>query len=197
MKKDFVRTGRPPQRPAVCGTKLRYVHGCRCEDCRLAYCAGQKETRERLKAGRGDYVVSAEFAREHLKRLSRAGVGSRTVAEYTATQPQYIQKIRNGQFARIRMSTEARIMRVRPDMLADHAAVPVGESRRLVAEMNAAGFTKQRLAVLLGYAGEKLQFLDGPRISVRNAARVKRLHQKLVVNRVERMVGLASLTRCA
>lgn len=190
--REFVRTGRPPQETGH-GTRYMYTcKRCRCEACKVAWSTYQKAWRRKLKLADADYVVSAELARKHLERLSKAGVGFRTVAEYTATQPQYIQAIRTGRRKRIRMSTEQRIMRIRPDAHADCGIIDAGPTKKLIGEILDSGYNKTTIARLLGSKCKEPTLQMGDRIIAKTAQKVRRLHKELVVGKVERMMRLAT-----
>ena len=61
------------------GHRMRYVAGCRCEDCRAANSAREREYDLRRKAGESNPIVSADLARAHILALAEAGVGLASV----------------------------------------------------------------------------------------------------------------------
>ena len=185
-ERTFVRTGRPGKEPAVHGTTRLYSRGCRCVPCRTAHAAYQKRRRALLKMNAGDVLVSAELAREHLRWLSGRDVGKRAVGDVTGIAWQVIGRIANGQQRRIRRSTEEKIMRVTTDCRADRSEIDAAQTKRLIDDLRAHGYTLAELGRRLGYTREDLQFYRSKRITAINASRVERLHRVLMHERWDR-----------
>lgn len=160
------------------GERLRYVGGCRCDECRAA---NARYERERLTARReGDWngIVPADRARAHLLKLSKAGVGRRAVAAASDVADTVLQEIRAGRKKRIRARTERLILAVSAAQASDRALTPARRTHKLIAELLEEGYTAGFLAERLGYRHRGLQF-RAERVTVRNAARVARLHREL------------------
>lgn len=113
--------------------------------------------------------------------LSSRGIGRRAVQAATDIADSVLSKIRSGEKVRIRAATERAILSVTADMASDHALVDARPSWALIRELTAAGFTKARIARELRQNGPGLQ-LGRERITVRNAARVKRAHAQLMAS---------------
>jgi len=160
------------------GDRLRYVAGCRCAECRAANAAYERGRQAERAAGNWNGVVSAERARHYLKQLSAQGVGRRAVAEASDVSHSILTEVRTGRRTQIRALTERRILAVTVGMALDHALIPAGPTWRLIGELTAAGFSQVFLAQRLGYK-RALQF-DRKEVTVRNAARVRRLHRELI-----------------
>ncbi|PZP64216.1 MAG: hypothetical protein DI597_00965 [Pseudoxanthomonas spadix] len=160
------------------GVRLRYMAGCRCDACRRANTAYETERAKARKNGDWNGIVPADRAREHLKRLSHQGVGRRTAQACTDVADTVLMEIINGQKRRIRARTERLILGVTKAQAADHALVSARKSSRLIAELLEEGYTQKFLAKKLGYKHPALQF-GADTITVRNAARVERLHREL------------------
>ena len=161
------------------GTRGRYVKGCRCEPCTIA---NRVYARERYRARRlkGDWngLVSAEDARRHLLRLSRAGVGIRSVQAASDVSRTILVEVKQGRRTQIRRRTERRILAVDSTAIADGTIVDARRTWRLIDELLGEGFTKAELARRLGFKRPVLQ-LRTDRILARNALRVRRLYNQV------------------
>lgn len=124
-----------------------------------------------------DGLVDAERARAHLFKLSRAGIGYKAVAAAADVAISVVAKIRSGERARIRASTERRILEVDRGAAADHTTVPARRTWRLIARLLEEGFTKAELARRLGYRTPALQFRRW-RVLAATAMRVEQLYQR-------------------
>jgi hypothetical protein len=156
-----------------CGTRAAYVNGCRCEPCRAA---NRVYARRRYVAQRvwGDWngLVSSEVARQHLVKLSRAGVGRKSVAAASDVCSSVLLEIRAGRRLKIRKKTEKKILAVDTGARADHSLVSSGKAwRRLRKLVEVEGFSKAEIARRLGYKNPSLQF-GKRRMTARNAYRV-------------------------
>lgn len=163
------------------GDRLRYVAGCRCDECRRANTQYERQRVAARAAGDWNGIVPAERARKHMRWLSRQGVGRRAIGDASDVGGSILTEILSGRRVQIRARTERRILAVTPAMASDHALIDAAPSWNLVAALQAAGFTKKRLARELGQKGSGLQ-LGRVRITVRNAFRVERLYARLIVS---------------
>lgn len=159
------------------GDRLRYIAGCRCDACRRANSAYENERQRARKSGDWNGIVSADAARKHMLKLSRHGVGRRAIGAATDIADTVLSDIRRGVKHRIRARTERLILAVTLAIASDHALQSAAPTHALIAELIEEGYTERFLAQRLGYAHPYLQF--GELITVRNAARVERLHREL------------------
>jgi hypothetical protein len=161
-----------------CGTRIRYVGGCRCFRCRRANSDYERE-RQKARAG-GDWngIVDAAEARRHILKLSRKGIGRRSITAATDIADSILVEIKNGARKRIRARTARKILSVTTAAIADRAFVPAGKAWSLIGELIDEGFTKTAIAHELGY-GRALQ-LNKVRITARNDLEVKKLHRRLM-----------------
>jgi hypothetical protein len=162
---------------AAHGTRIKYVSGCHCEDCRRAnrlYMA--KRTRAQIW---GDWngLVPAGKAQRHLRVLSRNGVGRRSVSLAGDIAESTIWKIYTGARSQIRKRTERKILGVKTYHRADYSLVEAAPTWRKIKTLLVEGYTKRQLAEALGYKNRTLQFPKA-RITARNALRVERLWHK-------------------
>lgn len=160
------------------GDRLRYMSGCRCADCRKA-----NSTYEcaRVKARRnGDWngIVSARNARAHILKLSRQGVGRRSVAIASDVSCGAIAAIRSGTKKRVRARTARRILAVTSGAASDRAFVPAGRTWQLIELLLEEGYTKADLARFLGYDRPALQF-NRERVTARSAYQVECLYREI------------------
>lgn len=160
------------------GTRLRYIAGCKCTPCRRANSDYERQRRAARAAGDWNGLVSAERAREHLRSLSKRGVGKRAVAAASDVCMTVLQDIRTGRKAQIRARTERKILAVTRDMASDHALVRPGRTFQLIDQLIEEGFSRAELARRLGYRNGALQFRRR-RMTARNVARIERLHRSL------------------
>lgn len=160
------------------GVRLRYLAGCRCTDCRKANSSYENERQKARRAGDWNGIVDASKARAHLKALLRRGVGKRAVRAATDIAKSILQDIRAGRKKRIRARTERLILRVGVAQRSDGAIVQAGRTWELIDELVEEGYTVPQLIKRLGYKSRALQ-LGRERVTVRNAARVERLHREL------------------
>lgn len=160
------------------GVRLRYMAGCRCDPCRRANTAYETERAKARKQGDWNGIVSADRARAHLKALSRNGIGRRAVQAATDIADTVLSEIIAGRKTHIRARTERLILGVTKQQAADRALISSRRSQQLIRELLDEEYTEAFLAKRLGYKNRYLQF-HGPRITVRNAERIKRLHKEL------------------
>lgn len=161
------------------GTRLRYIAGCKCFQCRRANSDYERARKAARAAGDWNGLVSADKARAHMLSLSRAGVGKRAVAAATDICMTVLQDIRTGKKRQIRARTERKILAVTSQMVSDHALVKPGRTyQRIKHLVEEEGFTKAELARRLGYANGALQF-KRTRMTARNVARVETLYRSL------------------
>lgn len=160
------------------GMRARYAAGCRCEECRKANSAYENARQKARRQGGWNGLVDAAKARAHLRKLSRIGVGKNAVAAASDVARVILQDVRAGRRTKIRASTERRILAVTSAMASDRALVSAARTWRLLDELVDEGFTKTQLAAKLGYSRPALQ-IGRRQVTVRNAARVERLHREL------------------
>ena len=168
------------------GTRLRYVGGCRCVPCRAAN--SRYETGRALARASGDWngIVSATRARQHIERLSAAGVGGKALSAASGVPYSIVCRIKDGRQLKIRARTEARILAVDEAAIADGALVDAGRARRMVQELVQQGYTKAQMAQWMGYKRPVLQFLKTRHITARTASRVERMVALLRAGKLRR-----------
>lgn len=160
------------------GHRLRYMAGCKCFKCRRSNSDYERIRQAARLAGDWNGIVDAGPARAHLLKLSRAGVGQRSVCFATDIARSMIHEIKNGDRQRIRARTERKILAVTPVQRSDCAKVPAKKAWRLINQLIDEGFTKAAIAKHLGYRYPGLQ-LRRDRITARNEQRVIALHRRL------------------
>ena len=160
------------------GVRLRYMAGCRCAECRKANSAYECARQKARRGGDWNGLVPADKARAHILKLSKSHVGRRAIAEATDVAMTVIVEIRSGKKKRIRARTERLILGVGRAQALDRALVRAAPTWRLIGELIEEGYTVPFLAERLGYKTPVLQ-LKKTRVTVRNAARVEKLHREL------------------
>lgn len=162
-----------------CGDRLRYLAGCRCDLCRKANTAYERDRQKARAEGDWNGIVSAEKARAHLLWLSGHGVGRRAVGAATDISDSILSNIRSGRKLQIRARTERKILAVTLSVASDHSLIPADTSWKLINELLSAGFTKSAIAKGLGLVRPVLQISRG-QVTVRNAYLVEQLHARLI-----------------
>lgn len=158
------------------GTRLRYISGCRCLPCRAANSRYECERAAARRRGEWNGIVPADRARRHLRKLSRAGIGRRAVADASDISATIIHEIGIGRRRRIRAGTERQILRVDTSARADHSTVPAGRTWQRIRRLLEEGFSKAELARRLGYKTPALQ-LNRRQVLAKNAMRVERFYR--------------------
>lgn len=165
------------QRPH--GDRLRYIAGCRCDECRRANTRYESDRQRARKAGDWNGLVPADKARAHMLKLSRAGIGRRAIAAASDVADTVLQEIRSRRKRQIRARTERKILAVGKAQASDRALVDAKRTWALIDELLEEGYAVGLIATRLGYARPYLQFKRGGRVTVRTQARVERLHREL------------------
>jgi hypothetical protein len=160
-----------------CGMRAKYVSGaCRCTRCRAANSRYETERRARRLAGEGDPLVPATAARQHLERLSRAGVGRRVVAASCDVSLSVLAAVKQGRRRQIRRSTERRILGVDATACASGTLVDARPTWCLIEELVEEGFSQAEIARRLGLVSEALQFRRD-RVTAKTAVRIERFYR--------------------
>lgn len=121
-------------------------------------------------------LVSSARARAHLFKLSKKGVGYKSVAAASDVAKTVLCQIRSGELPRIRARTERRILAVDATAVADRALVDAGPTLAIVERLLEDGFTRAQIAQrVLGQTGPSpaLQLLYGGRKKVQAATAEK------------------------
>lgn len=162
-----------------CGTRTRYIAGCRCEACRRANTLHARERAAARARGETNGLVSSERVRAHLQLLSSRGVGYKTVADSALVATSVVARIAQGQALHVREQTARRILAVTEAAAADKAVIPGAPTWKLLDELLACGYTKTRIATEL--AGKPVRVLQIKRdaVTVRTAALAKRVYERL------------------
>lgn len=161
------------------GTRARYVAGkCRCFECRRANSAYYHQRKAARARGEAGHIVSAEPARLHIKKLSRAGVGYKMVADAARVARSVVAGIKSGERSQARADTVRRILQVGIESRGDAALVSGASTWARIGKLKEEGFSKRALARALGYKSLAIQFRR-QRVTVKTRARVERLFERL------------------
>lgn len=160
------------------GTRMRYLGGCRCQPCKTANTEYEKARYRERRNGNGNGIVSAQPAREHIKKLSRAGVGYKMVADSARVAVSVVFGIKNGTRIQARSQTVKRILQVTIDCRGDNTLVSAASTWRRIEKLQEEGFSKSFLSKQLGHKGHSLQ-IGKHQVTVRNRARIEKLFEKL------------------
>lgn len=164
------------KRKFPCGTRAAYVNGCRCEPCTAA---NRTYARERWRAQRlkGDWngLVDAAPARTHILRLSRSGVGYKSIAAASDVSHSTLLDIKKGRKLNVRARTARRILAVDAGARGDASLVSARSTWRLIERLLEEGFAKAALARRMGLS-RSIQF-GKSRVLARTKLRVEKLYR--------------------
>lgn len=161
------------------GTRARYLYGCRCDSCRTAQRTYSRNYYRQQSARKGTSLVDSTLVKQHLDRLAGYGMGARSVADAAGLDRKTVQDVAHGRRPRVTRRAAFRILRVTPDCAPDHALIDAAPTWALIRQMVEEGYANKELARLLGYRGRYIP-IDKTRCSVRNANRVRVLHECLM-----------------
>lgn len=99
--------------------------------------------------------MDASPARVHLEQLQARGIGKDRVAALAGLSVSRVARVRSGELARLRTSTAAAILKVRP-LAALGTRVPADRARTLMHWFSIEGFTLAMLAARLGLTRQTL-----------------------------------------
>jgi hypothetical protein len=131
--------------------------------------------------------VWAAPVRAHLGKLSRAGVGYKSVAIAADVAFSIVQGVMSGRKKFVRRATADRIMAVTKDAMADHALVDAGPTWKRIHELLEIGMTKGAIARHLGCGRAALQIRRG-KVLARTALAVRRLHTRVMAEPHEMLI---------
>jgi hypothetical protein len=167
------------------GTRSRYITGCHCFKCRVANTNYETERAAKQRAGWHARLVDTDRVIAHLKELSKAGVGYKSVAAAANVSHTSLAKIKAGKKTQLRADAEARILAVDQGAIADGALIDAAPTRRLIGKLVEGGYTRAWIAHQLGYSGQGLQFRFST-ITALNASRVERLYRRIERGEISR-----------
>lgn len=162
------------------GTRARYIGGrCRCVPCRAANSRYETDRLRKRVTGDWNPLVDAQRARIHMKRLSRLGVGRRSVNAASGISGAVLWAIWTGERKQIRKRTQDRILAVDEGARGGNSLVSAIPARKLIRELVIRGYSRAELARRMGLKTPAIQFLGKAKITARNAARVERLYNSI------------------
>ncbi len=129
MNLDSLRTAADLSATKPHGTRLKYMGGCKCMLCRAANSRYETERAVARKNGDWNGIVDARAARRHILKLSKAGVGYKSVADAASVAHSVVAEIRAGRKLRIRQRTERSILAVTKTAYARGALIDADPNR--------------------------------------------------------------------
>jgi hypothetical protein len=160
------------------GVRLKYLGGCRCVPCRAANSRYQSGRLQAQKNGLWNGLIDASEARRHLRKLSAAGIGLRTVSDLSGIGRSTLQKIVQRKRLNIRKLNADRILAITTDAVGAATTIPAKETWQRINWLLSQGFTKTALAKRLGYQTRALQ-INKNRITARNAVKIERFYNTI------------------
>lgn len=125
-------------------------------------------------------LVPSTRARAHLRRLARAGVGRRTIADVSGVAQASILEIRLGRRTQIRRNTEAALLRVTSEAMVGRRLVPAAKTWYRLRSLLEQGFTRRELARRLGYACGRLQ-VGRTWVQPETERRIRRFYEQITL----------------
>lgn len=120
-------------------------------------------------------LVDAHRTKEHLKRLSHAGVGYKTVADAACVSATVLADVMTGRKKKIRAKTERAVLEVDEEARADHSLVDAKPIWAMITRLKKEhGFTKAEISKRIGQDGRALQ-LGKSKMTARNAMKIVKL----------------------
>lgn len=125
-----------------------------------------------------DGLVDASRALNHIRQLSRQGIGYKAVAAAASVATSVVGRIRSGDRTRIRASTERRILAVDRAAVSDGSMVAAGPTWERIRWLLSEGFTRGAIAQrALGNKRAALQ-LRRRRIRAVTAMKIERFYRR-------------------
>lgn len=161
------------------GTRLRYLAGCRCAECRAANSEYARMRQKLSRAGQGNPMVDASRVRAHLERLSAKGIGRHTVADVAGVAATVLSEVRTGKKRRVRLETQRRVLAVTADAYSEGHRIDAATTWKQIAWLLRQGFTQTELARRLGSKAKTpaLQ-VRRDKVNARTAHKVARLYKE-------------------
>lgn len=162
-------------------------HKCRCDPCRQAYAAYQRNRRRQKAYGRWQPLTDAEPARQHLRTLMAAGISYYRVADmigidYAQLTGLLYTKGNRPARQRIRTTTSALILAISPTTPIAPQRVDATGTRRRIQALAVMGWPQTRLARLMGRTGGTLgELITADHVYATTADNVARLYRNLRV----------------
>jgi hypothetical protein len=131
--------------------------GCRCVPCRAANSNYEVMRDARRRQGLWNGLVPADRARAHILKLSKQGVGYKTIGQLARISKTVMWKIRSGQRRQIRALNEKAILMVTRFDVRGSTNVEAGGTWQRINWLLEEGFTRARIARELGCKTPALQ----------------------------------------
>lgn len=161
------------------GSRMRYMSGCRCAECRRANATYERERIAARARGEHNGLVPVGRTAAHLAELSARRIGYKTVARRAKVAASILALIKAGKRTHVRASTERRVLAVKPssEALPLSARVSAWPTRMRIRELLALGMTKIAIARALG-CKSSLQIAGRENVTVKTERAVLELHRK-------------------
>jgi hypothetical protein len=145
------------------------LRGCKCPDCTAAnrrYITGYRGELQRAP-------VDLAVAQLHISRLRDQRLGLRQIAKQAGVTRYVVRRILQSKPGYRRSTTLTKLLAAQP-VIAPRALVPALPTWRIVKWLESEGFSRPRIAALIGLAGGKPIILR-KRYTMRVVARLRRL----------------------
>ena len=160
------------------GTRIKYMGGCQCLKCRAANSEYETERAKRRKNGEWNGLVRVEKTRNHIEKLSKKGIGYKTVADAAGMSASSVAKIKYGQSKYVRALNEKAILEVDETCANEKTLVCAKATWQRLNYLMSEGFTEAEISKRLGYKSPYLQF-NKQKIIARNELKVKKFYEMI------------------
>lgn len=171
-----------------CGTYAKYkLDGCRCYPCAAEASAYNERRNRAIAYGTWNPFMDAEPVREHVRRLSACGIGTRRLAVLADVSRNLLKLLLNGKpgkepSRKVRTDNALRILAVEPTLENVAPSTPVdaaGSHRRLQALVTI-GWSQQKLADRLGLTRANFgSMMKAKQVTAATALKVRALYEDL------------------
>lgn len=125
-------------------------------------------------------LISAARAKRHILKLSRAGIGYKSINEASGVARQTIWGITKGLITQIRRESETRILAVTKEAYAGGHVIDATEGNKIIAKMRARGMLAEEIARALGYQSNNVSDLGRrARMTVKTLMNIQRAWRKI------------------
>lgn len=162
-----------------CGTRVRYYAGCRCQACKRANSEYESERAQARAAGDHRGLIDAAPVVAHINALRAQGLGWKTIADAACVSTGTVSDLIYGKQLKLRGHTARKLLAVTALAARDGAYIDARPSWALIKQLQRWGYPRSRIASeMMGRPVRALQ-RSPKKITVRNAALVQRVHERL------------------
>jgi hypothetical protein len=167
------------------GKYARYtIHGCRCDDCREASNAYNRDRDRLIAYGRWQPLTDAEPIRRHLHLLAAAGIGPSRIPKLAGVPSKAVSRLlyQHPPVRRIKTATADAILAVRPaaEHMTERSRMDAFGCARRLRALAAVGFPLSQMGHLVGVTDRTIRrVLTSGRIYVTTGTAIAEAYERL------------------